>query len=371
MITRKRDGETPVSEAPASEASRIPEASREIQEARPRPTWQREMAEAVSSLGELFSLLDLSPADFPGSHAAALAAARDFPLRVPHAFVRRMRRGDPNDPLLLQVLPLAAEMEPWPGHSRDPLEETVDVVIPGLLHKYHGRALLIVTGACAVHCRYCFRRHFPYAEQRLDYHEALEYLAADPSIEEVLLSGGDPLSLPDEKLATLARDLAEIPHLRRLRVHSRVPIVVPSRIDDALISWLGSTGPASGERWQTVLVLHANHAREVDSAVSSAVLRLRGAGTTVLNQSVLLRGVNDNVEALVDLSRALFESGILPYYLNQLDRVEGAGHLAVEDDTALDLQRALLQRLPGYLVPRLVREVPGEPSKVPLPNLDR
>lgn len=371
MITRNRDGETLVSEAPVSEASRIPEAPREIPETRPRPAWQREMAEAVASLDELLSLVGLSASDFPGPQADALAAARDFPLRVPRAFVRRMRRGDPHDPLLLQVLPLAAEKMPWPGQSRDPLEEAATVVIPGLLHKYRGRALLIVTGACAVHCRYCFRRHFPYAEQRLAYDQALEYLAADPSIEEILLSGGDPLSLPDEKLATLARDLAEIPHLRRLRVHSRVPIVVPSRIDDALISWLGSTEPAAGGRWQTVLVLHANHAREVDSAVSSAVLRLRGAGTTVLNQSVLLRGVNDNVEALVDLSRALFESGILPYYLHQLDRVEGAGHFAVEDDTALGLQRALLQRLPGYLVPRLVREVPGEPSKVPLPILDR
>jgi EF-P beta-lysylation protein EpmB len=330
------------------------------------PAWQREMAAAVRDVDELLGLLGLSPADFPAPYADALAAARDFPLRVPHAFVERMRPRDPADPLLLQVLPLAAEKLPsGPGFSADPLEEAAAAAIPGLLHKYRGRALLVATGACAVHCRYCFRRHFPYAEQRPDWQKALDYLAADDSIEEILLSGGDPLSLADEKLSLLVKNLSRIPHLKRLRVHSRVPIVLPSRVDDALLSWL-----CAGERWQPVLVLHANHARELDATVKAAVSKVRAAGVTVLNQSVLLRGVNDDVGSLADLSRALFESGILPYYLHLLDRVEGAGHFAVEEDTARGLSTALLQQLPGYLVPKLVREVPGAPSKVAIQVLD-
>lgn len=332
---------------------------------RPLPQWQREMAGAVASIDALLAQLGLTKSDFPGPFADALAAARDFPLRVPQAFVARMRRGDPADPLLLQVLPLAAEKAaPGPGYSRDPLAEVGAAAVPGLLHKYHGRALLVTTGACAVHCRYCFRRHFPYEEQKPDWQKAIDYLAADPSIEEILLSGGDPLAMSDEKLAALTAELARIPHLRRLRVHSRVPIVLPSRVDDALLSWF------AGERWQPVMVLHANHPNEIDAAVKAAVSRLRAAGVTVLNQSVLLRGVNDHVEILVNLSKALFESGILPYYLSLLDRVEGAGHFAVEDDTGRDLSKALLQRLPGYMVPRLVREVPGAPSKVPFSFLD-
>lgn len=337
-----------------------PEAARAL------PEWQREMAAAVQNVEQLLHLLDLSPEDFPPPFADALAAARDFPLRVPHAFIRRMRRGDPADPLLLQVLPLAAEkLPPSPLYTRDPLAEAAAAAIPGLLHKYRGRALLVATGACAVHCRYCFRRHFPYAEQRPDWQQALDYLAADSSIEEILLSGGDPLSLSDEKLALLIENLSRIPHLRRLRVHSRVPIVLPSRVDDALLSWL-----SPGERWQTVLVLHANHAREIDGAVKAAVSKLRAAGVTVLNQSVLLRGVNDEAEKLADLSRALFDSGILPYYLHQLDRVEGAEHYSVEDDTALEFIGSLLRQLPGYMVPKLVREVPGAPSKAPISILD-
>lgn len=323
------------------------------------------MADAVASVPELLALLGLRPEDFPAPFAEALAAAREFPLRVPRAFVRRMRPGDPHDPLLLQVLPLAAEMAPpGPGFSRDPLAELAAAAVPGLLHKYRGRALLVVTGACAVHCRYCFRRHFPYAEQRPDWGRALDYLAADASIEEILLSGGDPLSLSDDKLARLAEELARIPHLRRLRLHTRVPIVLPSRVDDGLLSWL-----RPGERWQTVVVLHANHPREIDAEVRAAATRLRAAGVTVLNQSVLLRGINDQAAILADLSRALFESGILPYYLHLLDRVEGSGHFGVEEDTARSLTRALLQQLPGYLVPKLVREEPGAPSKVSIPML--
>jgi EF-P beta-lysylation protein EpmB len=327
------------------------------------PAWQKELGRAISSLDELLALLELRPEDL--GEGAGLEGARsahgDFPLRVPRGFVARMRRGDPRDPLLLQVLPQAAERQEFPGFDqRDPLEEAGAAALPGLLHKYQGRVLLVLTGACAVHCRYCFRRHFPYAEQRPDWHAALDYVAADSSIEEVLLSGGDPLSLSDDKLGPLARSLAAIPHVRRLRVHSRLPVVLPERVDARLLEWL------AGTRLQPVMVLHANHANEIDESVAQAVARLRGAGVTVLNQAVLLRGVNDLAEIQRDLNMSLFQAGVLPYYLHLLDRVQGAGQFGVEGDTAHSLYQALLRTLPGYLVPRMVREVPGFSSKVPI-----
>ena len=320
--------------------------------------WQRALRDAVSTVGELIDLLALPSALLP----AGTLAARDFPLRVPRGFVARMRTGDPADPLLLQVLPAAGELEAAPGFTADPLAEDGSAAVPGVLHKYPGRALLVVTGACGVHCRYCFRRHFPYAEHtaRASWPRAIEYLAADPSLQEVILSGGDPLSLSDALLRRLARDLAEIPHLRTLRVHTRMPVVLPERVDESLLGWL------AGTRLQPVVVLHANHARELDGAVAAAVARLRGAGALVLNQAVLLAGVNDSPEALADLSRRLLAFGVLPYYLHQLDRVRGASAFAVSDERALALYRALRERLPGYLVPRLVREVPGAPCKLPL-----
>lgn len=323
------------------------------------PPWQRSLADGVGTLDELCSLLEIDPADF-GEDAATREAAREFPVRVPRGFVARMKKGDPRDPLLLQVLPRAVEMQVFPGFERDPLAEEAAAVLPGLLHKYRGRVLLVTTGACAVHCRYCFRRHFPYVEQRPDWQRALDYIAADPSIHEVLLSGGDPLVLPDEKLAELARALAGIPHLRRLRVHTRVPIVLPERVDEGLLSWL------TGTRLQPIVVLHANHPRELDSTVGEAVGRLREARVAVLNQAVLLRGVNDDDATLKSLSEELFAMGVLPYYLHLLDRVQGAGQFGVEGDTATALYQSLLGGLPGYLVPRMVREIPGVPSKSPL-----
>jgi EF-P beta-lysylation protein EpmB len=327
----------------------------------PRAPWQRALADAVGSVGELLDLLALPAALLPGG----IEAARDFPLRVPRGFVARMRPGDPGDPLLLQVLPAAGELGAAPGFAGDPLAEGELSPVPGVLHKYPGRALLLVTGACGVHCRYCFRRHFPYAEHtaRTTWPEAVAYLAGDSSVQEVILSGGDPLSLADELLAGLVERLATIPHLRTLRVHTRMPVVLPERVDEALVAWLGGT------RLQPVVVLHANHAHELDAEVAAAVSRLRGAGAVVLNQAVLLAGVNDTVEAQAELSRRLLACGVLPYYLHQLDRVAGAAAFAVPDRRALALERELRERLPGYLVPRLVREVPGAACKLPLASV--
>jgi L-lysine 2,3-aminomutase len=332
--------------------------------ARERPprsiaAWQRALGEAVGSVGELLDLLGLPPGLLP----AGVAAARDFPLRVPRGFVARMRPGDPGDPLLLQVLPAAAELAATPGFTADPLAEGAVAVAPGLLHKYRGRALLVLTGACAVHCRYCFRRHFPYGQHAgkvEGWPQAVAYVAADPTIEEVILSGGDPLALSDDHLADLAASLGAIAHLKRLRVHTRLPVVLPERVDNRLLAWLG------GSRLAPVVVVHANHARELDAAVAAAVGRLRAVGATVLNQAVLLAGVNDSVAALADLSRALFDCGVLPYYLHLLDPVAGAAHFDVPEARARELMRAVRAELPGYLVPRLVREVPGAPSKLPV-----
>lgn len=326
----------------------------------PPPAWQRELAAGVASVGELLALLGL-PASAAGEAVGAARAAADFPLRVPRGFVARMRPGDPRDPLLLQVLAGAAEVEPVAGWGPDPLAEAAAQPVPGVLHKYHGRALLVVTGACAVHCRYCFRRHFPYGERGLTRSaeaRAHAWLAGEPTVAEAILSGGDPLTLPDRRLAELAARLAEIPHLERLRVHTRLPIVLPERVDDALLAWL------TGTRLAPVVVVHANHAREIDPAVAAALGRLRTAGVPVLNQAVLLAGVNDSPEALADLSEALFAAGALPYYLHLLDPVAGAAHFDVPEERALALHALLAARLPGYLVPRLVREVPGAAGKV-------
>lgn len=325
----------------------------------PVPHWQRLLAEAVNDPAELLALLNLPASLLPGGQAAA----EQFALRVPRGFVARMRPGDPADPLLRQVLPVGEEALAVPGFGPDPLMEAAATAERGLLHKYRGRALLITTGACAVHCRYCFRREFPYEDHQPGpegWRTPLDYLARDPSIREVLLSGGDPLVLSDRRLAALAGELAAIPHLERLRIHSRTPVVLPERLDDSFVSWISAT------RLKTVLVLHANHPRELGDELARGVARLRAAGTTVLNQSVLLRGVNDDVDTLAELSERLFDLGILPYYLYLLDRVTGAAHFEVSEERARELVHGLQSRLPGYLVPRLAREVPGEPAKVPV-----
>jgi len=320
--------------------------------------WQLEMAAAISSAEALAQAVGLEAGICDSTATAA------FKLRVPESYVRRMRRGDPDDPLLRQVLPSGQENEHRADFSGDPVGEQSAVRAPGLLKKYAGRALLITTQACAVHCRYCFRREFPYAEQTTDtprWSEALAEIARDESIEEVILSGGDPLSLSDARLKSLTDALADIPHVRRLRVHTRQPIVLPSRVDSGLIAWIRSV------RRPTVFVLHCNHPNEIDAEVREACAALRETGITLLNQSVLLRGVNDSADVLADLSERLFEAGVLPYYLHLLDRVRGAAHFEVPEATAALIAGQLAARLPGYLVPRLVREVHGAPAKVTVP----
>jgi L-lysine 2,3-aminomutase len=324
------------------------------------PRWQAEMADAITSPEELVAALGLDGSLVAAAHAAGGAG---FRLRVPRSYVARMRLGDAGDPLLRQVLPVESELRDVADYVTDPLGEHAAMRAPGLLQKYRGRALLITTSACAVHCRYCFRREFPYSEQTSDaprWSAALSEIAQDSALEEVILSGGDPLSLSDGRLKSLTDALSRIPHVRRLRVHTRQPVVLPSRVDDGLVEWLRAL------RLPMVFVLHVNHPNEIDSEVSSACQRLRASGVTLLNQSVLLRGVNDNVDVLVELSRRLFDAGVLPYYLHVLDRVRGAAHFALPDAEARALAGELASRLSGYLVPRLVRELYGAPAKVTL-----
>jgi EF-P beta-lysylation protein EpmB len=334
--------------------------------AQPR-RWQELWREAVTDPRELLAILDLQ------AFADSLLPAMDgqqrprsdagFPLRVPRGFIARMRRGDPNDPLLLQVLPQARELGDVPGFTSDAVGDLAATAANGVLHKYEGRALLVATGSCAVHCRYCFRRHFPYAEHTAaaaGWTEAVAHVRADESIAEVILSGGDPLSLATAKLAELSTALAPVGHLRRLRIHTRLPVVLPERVDDEFSRWLGALP------WPTTIVLHANHPHELDASVAAACRRLRESGAVLLNQAVLLRGVNDDAAVLADLSERLFDCGVLSYYLHQLDRVAGAAHFEVDDARARDLIDELRARLPGYLVPRLVREVAGASGKTPL-----
>jgi EF-P beta-lysylation protein EpmB len=328
------------------------------------PAWQRALQQAITDPAELIATVGLGPEWLE----PAQAAARLFPLKVPRGYVARMCRADPRDPLLAQVLPLGLECRELPGYVADPVGDLAARAGAGVLRKYHGRALLITTGACAVHCRYCFRRHFPYEADnasRAGFGPALELLRADATISEVILSGGDPLTLSDRRLAVLLEALDGIGHLRRLRLHTRLPIVLPERIDAEFVAlW-------SRVRLQKVAVVHANHASELDGPVRAALVRLRAAGTTVLNQAVLLRGVNDDPEALVALSESLFEAGVLPYYLHLLDPVAGAAHFDVPEEEARRLLEHVQARLPGYLVPALVREFPGAPSKTRLPPASR
>ncbi len=321
--------------------------------------WKRLWRDAVRDPSELLQLLGLE------NRVPALSetAAAQFPLRVPRGFIARMRPGDPHDPLLRQVLPLDDELQPMPGFGVDAVGDAAAKAGRGLIHKYRSRALLIATGSCAVNCRYCFRRHFPYAEETAaaeQWRDAVAAIAADASIEEVILSGGDPLSLATPKLTELTAQLAGIPHLRRLRIHTRLPVVLPERVDAELLTWLRALP------WPVAVVIHANHANEFDGSVDAAMARLRTVGATVLNQAVLLRGVNDSLDALAALSERCFAAGVLPYYLHQLDRVQGAAHFEVSDEDARTVHAGLTAQLSGYLVPKLVREVAGDTSKRPL-----
>jgi len=328
--------------------------------AQPRalPDWRQSLREAVTDPRELLDLLEL------GRLAGGLPRHdAGFALKVPRGFIARMRRGDPRDPLLLQVLPQLAECEDVPGYAIDAVGDLSARVAHGVLHKYQGRALLIAAGSCAVNCRYCFRRHFPYSDELAaanGWREALSHLRADDSIREAILSGGDPLVLSTSKLAEFGAALARIPHVRTLRIHTRVPVVLPERIDEHFCAWLAALP------LRRVVILHANHPHEIDETVRAACARLRETGAVLLNQSVLLRGINDEQGILAALSERLFDCGALPCYLHQLDRVQGTAHFAVPDVDARRLVETLRARLPGYLVPRLVREVPGSASKTPL-----
>lgn len=321
-----------------------------------REDWLAQLADVITDPDELLQILNL--ADVP-ELTESRDARRLFALRVPRAFVSRMEKGNPDDPLLRQVLTDKREFIVTPGYSHDPLEEQHSVV-PGLLHKYSNRALLLVKGGCAVNCRYCFRRHFPYADNqgnKRNWQAALDYIGQHPELDEIIFSGGDPLMAKDHELDWLITALEAIPHLKRLRIHSRLPIVIPARITAELSARLARSS------LQILLVNHINHAQEIGPDFRQAMKQLRQAGVTLLNQSVLLRGVNDNAGVLADLSRALFDAGVMPYYLHVLDKVQGAAHFMVEDNQARAIMRELLTLVSGYMVPKLSREIGGEPSK--------
>jgi EF-P beta-lysylation protein EpmB len=325
--------------------------------------WQEELRHLITSTDELFALLALDTKALP----SAIEASRHFPIRVPRAYAARIRKGDPNDPLLLQVLPLGAELIHVDGFTNDPVGDMKANVIPGLLHKYEGRVLLITSGSCAINCRYCFRRDFAYEDNnpgRLAWEQALTYIRQDSSISEVILSGGDPLVSSNKQLAWLIDGVSTIPHIARLRIHTRLPIVIPSRVDEALLSIL------AGTRLPTAFVIHCNHAQEIDAHVFDCLQALKQIpSVTLLNQSVLLKGVNDTAQTLIDLSQALFKAGVLPYYLHMLDKAKGTAHFAVSDQHATTLMQTLLTKLPGYLIPKLVREEAGHAYKTPfIPN---
>lgn len=322
-------------------------------------SWQMLWREAVRDPRELLEMLALPHL---ASQISDQAAAR-FPLRVPLGFVAKMRRGDANDPLLRQILPVIEEDQLAEGFSFDAVGDAAAKGGTGVIHKYHARALLITTGSCAIHCRYCFRQHFPYAEETAAssrWSAAIAYLKSDSSITELILSGGDPLSLSTGKLKELTEQLAEIPHIKRLRIHTRLPVVLPERVDEELLCWI------DGLQWPLAIVIHANHANELGPDVAEAVSRLKLRNAIVLNQAVLLKGVNDSIAEQSRLSEQLFDIGVLPYYLHQLDKVQGAAHFQLDDRQARDIHSGMMKALPGYLVPKLVREISGEASKTPL-----
>jgi L-lysine 2,3-aminomutase len=322
-------------------------------------TWQQQIGDGIRNQDELLKLSGNAGAGFP----TPKIAIKTFPLRVPRSYLKRMEKNNPNDPLLRQVLPVPAEEAEIAGYNRDPVGEIDKHASPGLIQKYEGRALLITTNACAIHCRYCFRRHYPYADNlagRDKWTTALETLRADPGIKEIILSGGDPLSMADDKLGSLILQLEQIPHLIWLRLHTRIPIVMPDRVSSGLLNVIGRS------RFKQTLVVHANHPNEIDDEVASALDKLHGTGIQLLNQSVLLRGVNDDARILAQLSERLYLHHVLPYYLHMLDPVAGAAHFEVPEKTARRIMQDLRVRLPGYLVPRLVREIDGEAFKTPL-----
>ncbi|MFC3151963.1 EF-P beta-lysylation protein EpmB [Litoribrevibacter euphylliae] len=324
-----------------------------------RPQWKHELSNAIESIHQLLHILELDPSKLNLSDAAI----HQFPLRVPLSFVNRMQKGNPTDPLLLQVLPVIEEEADHPGFSTDPLEELNANPVPGLIHKYKNRVLLIGAQACAVNCRYCFRRHFPYQENRLSTHQLdriITYIEDHTEIDEVILSGGDPLVNNDKQLQQIVSRLNNISHLERLRVHTRLPVVIPSRINNDMLHWINAS------RLPITFVMHINHPSEINDEFTAAVTRLKTTKSLVLNQAVLLKGINNDLDTLLLLSKKLFQAGILPYYLNVLDKVQGSQHFDVPEEDALKLIHTLMEHTSGYLVPKLVRELPEVPYKKPI-----
>lgn len=322
-----------------------------------KTSWQRALSDLVTDPRELLSLLHLDSQYL--DHL--LVGGSHFPLKVPRGFIARIQKGNWHDPLLQQVLPLAKELEKIPGYTLHPLQETSKNPVPGLLHKYAGRVLVLLTNACAIHCRYCFRRHFPYEDNnpgRIGWKKIFEYIRQDQTIHEVILSGGDPLAVSDALLQSFTDQLAEINHVKRLRIHTRLLVVLPERITDEFLTWITHLS------FKPVIVIHVNHPQEINDEVCFALKRLRDAGILLFNQSVLLKNINDDANVLSTLSEILFTQGVIPYYLHLLDPVEGAGHFAVDLSRVRELHHAMMLRLPGYLVPRLVCEKPDELSKI-------
>lgn len=333
-----------------------------VEASSPFPAWPQAMARAIRDTKTLLSVLELPP-DTAGNAQQIQLAEQDFPLLVPWEFVARMRPRDPADPLLRQVLATSAEREFSDGYGSDPVGDGAAEVLPGLLQKYQGRALLVTTGACAVHCRYCFRRQFPYShvpKTPRTWQPAIDHIAGDTSLDELILSGGDPLMLSDRSLMWLVQQANSLPHIVRLRIHTRVPIIIPQRVCDDLLAWVHAA------RMQVVFVVHINHPQEIDDAVRAAIGQLRDAGVMLLNQSVLLRGINDDVAVQRDLSAQLLRAGVLPYYLHQLDRVQGAAHFEVPQSQGQAIIADLRSQISGYAVPKYVAEVAGDTSKRPL-----
>jgi EF-P beta-lysylation protein EpmB len=324
-----------------------------------KSSWKQILAGATKDVKSLLSQLDIPITELNQRQQACL----DFPLLVPQPFIDKMEKGNARDPLLLQVLPQSSELEQAEGFINDPLAEKHSNLQKGLIHKYHGRVLVLLSTGCAVNCRYCFRRHFSYQENRIgknDWQGILDYVAQDTSIEELILSGGDPLMLNDQQLEKFIIQAETIPHLQRLRIHTRLPVVIPQRVTDKFIDILQST------RFDCAIVLHINHANEIDPLLIGALQKLKLAGISLLNQAVLLKDINDTLEVLIQLSKSLFSVGILPYYLHLLDKVTGAHHFEVNEKRAKELHQQLLLKLSGYLVPKLVREEPGKASKTPV-----
>ncbi len=328
-------------------------------EREPPSDWQQSLVDVITSPHTLLDMLQLKPEQVGLCTSQSLS----FPVRVPREFVARMKMGDPRDPLLLQVLPTGQELLAMPGYTRDPLQEQQVNKLPGLIHKYRGRVLLTVTGSCAINCRYCFRQNFSYKDNnpgRAGWEKIVDYIAEDSSINEIIFSGGDPLVAKNSLLKQIIQSFSKLPQIKRLRIHTRLPIVIPTRITEELIDILKESG------LKIIIVVHANHPNEIDASVERSLRSLGDSGFTVLNQAVLLKDINDDAKVLAELCEKLFECGCLPYYIHTLDKVAGSAHFDVNVTRAREIIWELSQLLPGYLVPKLVKEVPGVLSKVPV-----